>query len=128
MILIMGAKKKALFKRLNRGLLLQKEKGLPISLIGSDFIKVYEGFPIYEGTSTFSSLKCFSLTNNKKKIIYLVSAWYHLPRCKLYLKRLGFKDINVRCSCSSLKIWETPLKTVVVEMRKYIKAYLYVLI
>ena len=113
----MGAKPKALQKRMKRAWELAEKLGHShIYWLGDEFPE--ENYT-FKGVSTEESI--WNFIKNvpcKPKEIYVITAWYHIPRCNLFLKNWGVKVYGV---CSDWKIWRTPLKIIMREYKKYKK-------
>jgi hypothetical protein len=115
-ILIMGANPNALRVRINcMENLCQINDN--VFLLGNDYwpSSIIIEHPRISGKSTIETLSNFRLMEKSSCPILVVSGWYHLLRCWLILRTLGFRHIKL--IPSTWKLWETPLKTIINEMR-----------
>ena len=115
-IVVMGAKPKALQLRRKRAYkIAEKIEPVHIYWLGDEFPQGDFTFP---GSNTWESIKNFvEIVPCKPEKVYIVTAVYHIPRCKLILKNLGVE--NVQSVISDWRLWQTPIKVLIGEYKKY---------
>jgi hypothetical protein len=122
-ILVLGARIKPLRIRLNRA---EKQSGFKdrIYILGNDpwpqyAVQKYTHIPGYSSIETLTNFKNLISSNNQ---VLVVSCWYHLPRCWLILRRLGFRKIQL--VPSTWKWWKVRIRTLKNEIRS-LKGFLF---
>lgn len=117
-ILVMGANIKPLKLRLAQA---ERQRKLAdqIYILGNDPWPIYamQRYRVISGNSTFETLSNFRnlMQLHQPQIVQVISCWYHLPRCWLILRHLGFRHIQL--VPATWRWWETQLKTLRNEIR-----------
>jgi len=110
------------YKRILKALSLKRNVPGFLCFLGDEFLglKEKENVFIIPGKNTKTSLQCFAgqFSDKKDSQIYVVSAWYHLLRCRLILRKLGFK--NVKMIISDFRIWNTDARMIFKEIRSLV--------
>lgn len=116
-ILVMGAKIEALKARINCMERYHKIND-KIFLLGNDpwpFLTRIK-YPCISGENTINTLRNYKRYHPYSiNSILIISGWYHLLRCWLILRTLGFQQIKL--VPSTWKLWETPWKTIISELQ-----------
>lgn len=118
-VLVMGARSlKPLEIRLRKAKKLVCTRVKRIYLLGNDDwpVSALFEYTVIPGNSTLTTLVNFKeCVHAPQQQIVIVSAWYHLPRCWLIARKLGFRHVQLKPS--TWKIWETKLKTIKNEIK-----------